>query len=136
MNRVIGVLVLALLVAFPSLGQGKKSEAKAVTLHGYVVDAMCSKRMSKSDQAMQKAANHSKDCALEDGCSASGYGIFSGGKYYKFDNAGSKEARAMIEKSKREKGLLFDVTGTMKGQTFAVASMKESSAEGMKMEKN
>ncbi len=135
MNRIAGVLLLALLVALPSFAGDKKSAAKTVTLHGYVVDGMCSKRMAKSGAAMEKAANHTKDCLLEDGCAASGYGIFSEGKYYKFDAAGSKEAHAMIEKSSRDKGMLFDVTGTMKGQTFAVTSIKESSATDTKMEK-
>ena len=55
MNRVARLLVLALLVAFPTLGQAKKATAKTVTLHGYVVDQMCSKRMLKSGVAMEKA---------------------------------------------------------------------------------
>lgn len=134
MNKIVGLFVLASFVALPALAQEKKAEGKSVTLHGYVVDVMCSKKMSKSGTAMEKAANHTKDCALSDGCAASGYGIFSDGKYYKFDAAGSKEAKAMLEKSTKEKGMLFDVTGKMKGGTVAVASMKESTTEEKKAE--
>jgi hypothetical protein len=75
---------------------------------------------------MQKAAAHSKECALEDDCSASGYGLFSEGKWYVFDDAGSKQAKAAIEKEKRAKGLSYEVTGTVDGNTLAVASIKET----------
>jgi hypothetical protein len=106
-----------------------KAEAKAMTLKGYVVDAMCAKGMAGKDNTMEKAAKHTKNCALEEECAASGFGIFSDGKWYKFDDAGDKQAKEMIEKSSRTKGLMFEVSGQMKDQNFALASMKEVNEE-------
>ena len=111
-------------------------DAKPRTLKGYVVDQMCAGKMAMKENAMEKAEGHTKDCALDDHCSASGYGIFSGGKYYKFDENGSKTAKALIEKTKREKGLYFAATGTVGDDgSMTVTSLKEASAPWGKMMK-
>ncbi len=101
-------------------------DARPATLKGYVVDQMCAEKMAMKDNAMEKAQGHSKDCALDDHCAASGYGIFSGGKYYKFDENGSAKAKVLIGKSKREKGLYFEAKGTVGDGTMALTSLKES----------
>jgi hypothetical protein len=101
-------------------------DAKPTTLKGYVVDQMCAGKMAMKDNAMEKAEGHSKECALDDNCAGSGYGIFSGGKYYKFDEKGSATAKALIEKSKREKGLYFEAKGTVGDGTMALTSLKEA----------
>jgi hypothetical protein len=124
---------VALALAFMTFGMTHAQDktaparAKAATVKGYVVDAMCAKGFVSKPNPMAKAAAHTKDCALEESCSASGYGVFSDGKWIKFDDAGSKQAKASIENSKREKGLMYEVTGRMEGETFAVASLKEIS---------
>jgi len=115
---------------------GSAQDAKPKTLKGYVVDQMCAAKMAMKDNAMEKAEGHSKDCALDDHCSASGYGIFSGGKYYKFDENGSKTAKALIEKTKRDTGLYFAATGTVGDDgMMTVKSLKEMSAPKGKMMK-
>ena len=101
-------------------------EAKPVVLKGYVVDQMCAARMATKANVMEKASSHTKECALEDDCAGSGYGIFSEGKYYKFDEKGSAQAKALIEKSKRAKQLYFEVTGRPADGTFQVVSLKEA----------
>jgi hypothetical protein len=78
------------------------------------------------ENAMEKAEGHSRECALDDHCAASGYGIFSGGKYYKFDEKGSATAKGLIEKSTREKGLYFEAKGTVGDGTMMVTSLKEA----------
>lgn len=98
---------------------------QAVILQGYVVDAMCAKNMANKPTTMEKAASHSKSCALEDDCSAAGYGLFSEGKWYKFDAAGDTKAKAMIEKTKKKDHIMAQVKGTLDGESFAVASLKE-----------
>jgi hypothetical protein len=103
-----------------------QSKTRAVTMQGYVVDAMCAKGMAGKETTMKKAAGHTKDCALEKECAASGYGLFSEGTWYKFDAAGDKQAKEMIEKSSREKELAFEVSGTMSGDILAVTSLKET----------
>lgn len=133
MKHFVALLVIMACAAFAGIAQEKKADAPAgpatVTLKGYVVDQMCSKSMLKKDNPMLKAASHTKECALEDACAASGYGLFSEGKWYVFDEAGSAQARAAIEKGKREKGLAFEVSGKVDGNKLAVVSIKETTLE-------
>ena len=110
-------------------------DTKPTTLKGYVVDQMCAGKMATKENAMEKAQAHTKDCALNDQCAGSGYGIFSGGKYYKFDEKGSATAKSLIEKSKREKGLYFEAKGTVGEGTMMVTSLKEARPAAQKMMK-
>lgn len=135
MKRLIAVFALACFIAAFGVAQdstpGKKEEKKSEgKWHGYIVDAMCANNMVKKGNAMEKAAKHTKECALEEACASSGFGVFYDGKYYKFDEVGDKQAKEMLEKSTTEKGLMADVTGTMADDKIMVASIAE-----MKMEK-
>jgi hypothetical protein len=135
MQKAVSCLVLSLAVVSLGLAQDAKKEMKP-SMHGYIVDAMCAKGMAKKDAPMEAAAKHSKECALEEGCASSGYGLFSEGKWYKFDEAGDKMTKELIESSKTEKGIMADVTGEMKGDKLAVTSIKEAKMEDEKMEKD
>jgi hypothetical protein len=125
----LGVLVL--FAASLAFAQG----AKTVTLKGYVVDQMCAKTLAKKENVMEKAGAHTRKCALEEGCTESGYGLFSEGKYYRFDDKGSEKAKAMIEGSKRESALMFEATGSVDGDMLTVKSLKEVSGKPGKGEK-
>jgi hypothetical protein len=98
------------------IAQGKKA-----TLTGHLVDQMCGGEVKDA----AKAAEHSKECALMDHCASSGYGIFADGKYVKFDAEGSKKAKALVEKIKKEKDIAILAEGTLEGDTLTVASLKE-----------
>lgn len=145
MKRIlVAMLVLASLTAIaqekkaetPKATEKVETKAKALTLHGYVVDQMCAKSMAKKSNPMQLAAKHTKECALEEACAASGFGLFyDNGKWVKFDENGDKLAKAMIEKSKKEKELMADVTGEMKDDKFVVASLVESNMSTEEMKK-
>lgn len=130
MRALIGLSMVVLFAAATVLAQ----ETKTTTLSGYVVDQMCAKGFAKKADPMVKAAAHTKECALEEACAASGYGIFSGGKYYKFDEKGSATAKKLIEQTKRTKGLYFEATGQVGDGSLTVASLKEATPE-KKMEK-
>lgn len=139
----LGALVLALVMgtvaqdtkAYDKTKSGAKKEAaskevaKTLALQGYVVDAMCAKRMAGKENTMAKAAAHTKGCALEENCQASGFGMFSDGKWYKFDKAGDEKALAWLESTELEKSLMADVTGTMSGNLLAVNTLKEHKAD-------
>ena len=132
MKHMLFASALLCTVVLTGLGQDKKETAekgkespKTVAMSGYVVDAMCAKGMAGKETTMKKAMGHSKECALDKDCAASGYGVFSDGKYYKFDEKGDAMAKGLIEKTTTEKGIMIDVTGTMKGETFVVASVTE-----------
>lgn len=132
------MLSVVLLMTAGAFAQDKKAEkAKeeksavaapaATTMQGYVVDAMCAKGMMKnSETTMKKAAAHTKACALEEECASSGYGLISDGKWYKFDEKGDKDAKAWVENTKLEKGLMAEVSGKIKDDQFTLASIKES----------
>jgi hypothetical protein len=129
------LLVVGFLIALSANAQEKKDMKRTmadkegtVALSGYVVDAMCAQGMLKKSDPMAKAAAHTRHCALEDDCASSGYGVFSDGKYYKFDEKGDKMAKELIEKTSTQKGIMVDVMGSMKGETLAVASVKEHKA--------
>ncbi|MDH3251795.1 MAG: hypothetical protein OEM41_03325 [Ignavibacteria bacterium] len=139
MKHLLLVCALVLAVSATGVSQEKKAygekakeEAKAMTVSGYVVDAMCAKGMAGKETTMKKAMSHTKGCALEEECASSGFGVFSEGKWYKFDEKGDKEVQKLIEDSSTERGMKVEVTGTMKGQTLAVASIKEQKAEQKK----
>lgn len=133
--KALWLIVAVLILAVPGFAQEGKMQAKG-TMHGYVVDAMCAKGMAKKDNPMDAAAKHTKACALEEGCAASGYGVFSEGKWYKFDAAGDKMAKELIEKTKTEKGIMVEVKGEMKGETLAVSSIIEHKMEAKEEKKS
>lgn len=134
-------LVILICFAVGAFAQEKKAEtkkpdAKATVLHGYVVDHMCAKGMVKKSDPMVRAARHTRECALEEACAASGYGLVHGdGKWIKFDENGDKLAKTMFEKSKKEKDFMADVTGEIKGEKFFVASLVESKMGSDEMKK-
>ncbi|GEM_PF-2055807 len=136
MKKLTAVCLVAMLVSGIAVAQDMKAESKAGAAkvekkalnmwHGYIVDAMCAKGMAKnSETAMKKAMNHTRDCALEEACAESGFGIFMEGKYVKFDESGDKMAKEMLAKTKTEKSIMVEVKGEMKGDVLAVASISE-----------
>jgi hypothetical protein len=124
--RTIGRLS-ALLVVAAMVGFAQSNEP--LTLDGYVVDQHCAKGMATKANAMEKAATHTKSCLLMDDCSGSGYGIFSGGKYYPFDEKGSATAKSLIEKSNRANEMYFEAKGKIVGGKLMFASLKEATLE-------
>jgi hypothetical protein len=116
------------------MGKMAKSEH---AMAGYLVDKACAVKMEKAGtrKAMEKAKNHTKDCALQDACKASGYGIMSHGKFIKFDENGDKLASEYFDKSQKEKDFWVDVRGTMDGSVMKVESIKDVKAKSKKMMK-
>lgn len=139
MKKLISMLILICLIAVPAFAQNAKPAKKEGKTegkwHGYVVDAMCAKTMLKKNNPMERAAKHTRDCALEESCASSGYGLFHDGKYYKFDDEGDKKAKDVIENSTTEKGMMVDVTGQMEGDKIIVASIAEMKMDGKEMGK-
>jgi hypothetical protein len=114
---------LAMLLSLSSLAlaQGEKK-----TLSGNIVDKACSARVGKAANPQEAAAGHAKKCALSDNCKASGYGVYSDGKFYEFDAKGAELAAAALTKSAKDKGAVFKVTGKVSGDKIAVESITES----------
>jgi hypothetical protein len=132
LNRV-AVIGCALLFAAFSLNAQVKTEKKELagdkTYKGFLTDKMCGMSFTKSGdakKATEKAKKHTKDCALEDNCKASGYGLVIGAKFHKFDDAGDKLALEYLNKTKKESNLVVQVKGTMDGDMINVTSLKDA----------
>jgi hypothetical protein len=120
MNRLL-VLALALgLAAAPGAAQ-----KKPVTIKGYVVDQMCAVSIGRKADPMARAAKHTRDCSFHPDCASSGFGIFADGTFTKFDAEGSAKALKALQVSKREKGMYYEVTGTMEGDQLTVSLLRE-----------
>ncbi|MBP1654266.1 MAG: hypothetical protein H6Q28_822 [Bacteroidetes bacterium] len=124
MNRLL-VLALGLGLVAASGAAQKKPEAKPVTIRGYVVDQMCAVSIGRKADPMARAAKHTRECSFHPECASSGFGIFADGKFTKFDTEGSAKALKALQVSKREKGMYYEVTGTMEGDQMAITSLRE-----------
>src|SRR5262245_7368905 len=114
----------ALLVTF-SLSLVAMAQDKAVTMTGNIVDKACSARVSKKEDAQAAAAGHTKGCSLMEGCAKSGFGIFADGKWTEFDEKGNAMAKAALEKSSKDKGGKFKITGKVADGKMTVDSISE-----------
>jgi hypothetical protein len=125
MRTVVAFSMLLLLTTMTVFAQ----ETNPTTLSGYVVDQMCAKGIAKKTNVMDKAAAHTRECSLMEDCAASGFGMFSDGKYFRFDEKGSVTAKELLEKSKRTKGMYFKAVGQLVDGTLTIASLAETSPE-------
>jgi hypothetical protein len=95
-------------------------------LVGYIVDQACANgKVAKQAKPQEAAANESKGCIMMDGCLKSGLGVYSDGTYYLFDEKGHALAKAALEKSKKDKGAKFKVTGKVTDKKIAVTGIEE-----------
>jgi hypothetical protein len=96
-------------------------------LEGVIVDKNCAtgKVPKQGGDLQTAAANESKGCILMTSCLKSGLGVYSGGKYYEFDAKGNELGKAALEKSKKDKGAKFKITGNVTGDKIAVESITE-----------
>jgi hypothetical protein len=116
-------IVIALAATLGFAQDGAKSQA--TTLSGYIVDANCGARLAVSENGGERAAHHTKACSLEPACSAKGYMLYSGRTWYTLDAQGNSLAKAAIAASKKERGHLFEVTGSVQGKTLSVLRLRE-----------
>ena len=101
-------------------------DGKDTTLSGYIVDKACATgKVAKKDKPQAAAAEESKNCVLMENCVKSGLGIFSDGKYYEFTEKGVSLAKAALEKSKKDKGAIFKVTGKVTGSKMDIDKIEE-----------
>ena len=99
-----------------------------VKLTGYVVDVMCAASHVKDapDDATKFAAEHTKECGLMEECVKSGYGIFSDGKWYPFDEKGNALAKAIFEKTARKDHIKVSLEGMKHDGKLLVQSITET----------
>jgi hypothetical protein len=95
---------------------------------GYLVDKMCASNMIKTpNQAFEKASKHTRFCALEENCLASGYGILlKNGKYILFDTSGNKKAVELLRKTPKKNDLMVEIMGERLGEKINIILRKET----------
>jgi hypothetical protein len=93
-----------------------QDKAKETSWTGNIVDKHC----SAADMA-----THGKGCVLSADCMKSGLGLYSDGKFTPFDKDSSAKAKAALEKSKKDKGAKFKVTGTLKDGNLVATQIVE-----------
>lgn len=114
------VFAVALSIAAVSTAQTDK-----VTLTGNIVDKACATGRMKKDDAQASIDAHKKSCSLMENCLKSGLGVYADGKYTEFDEKGAAMAKAALEKSAKDNGAKFKVSGKMVDGKLAVASIDE-----------
>ena len=99
-------------------------------LVGVIVDKACATgKVANQPDLQTAAANENKACILMTSCVNSGLGVYSGGKYYLFDAKGNELAKAALEKSKKDKGAKFKVTGHVADGHFVASKIEEIGSE-------
>lgn len=109
------------LVLSLSIMAAAQDSKKSVTLTGNILDVACSAKVTTAEAA----EGHKKGCALSPGCSKSGYGVYSDGKFVAFDEAGTAKAKEALEKTSKANGAKFKVMGKMTGEKLMVDSITE-----------
>jgi hypothetical protein len=136
LGKIISVFLALVFVCVTVVAQSS-TEAKETVFKGYLADKMCGSGFTKSGDpkiAAAKAKKHTRDCALEDNCQASGFGLIIGAKYHKFDGGGDKIALDYLQKSKKSNNLWVEVKGTANGDDINVVSIADART-GMSKEK-
>jgi hypothetical protein len=98
-----------------------------VKLTGYLVDTVCAVDHVKDSpaDATKFAAAHTKECGLMEECVKGGYGVFSDGKWYAFDEKGNQLAKAVFEQTGKKDQVKVTVEGKKHGDKILVEKIAE-----------
>src|SRR5215813_1984595 len=117
LKKFIFSLTAIMVLSLVGMAQGDKPKGDKPTEHtGFIVDKHCS---------AGDVANHGKGCALSADCMKSGLGFYENGKFTPFDTKSAALAKAALEKSKKDKGAKFKVTGHVAEGHFVATDIKE-----------
>ncbi|MGH9897650.1 MAG: hypothetical protein ACRD63_05765 [Pyrinomonadaceae bacterium] len=106
---------------------GSAQETGSTTLKGFLMDKMCSNGVMASKDPVAAARQHTKECATEDHCALTGYGIVADGKFYVFDKKGNALVKEMLKNTSKTDNLSIEVVGTQaKDGKLKVEALKES----------
>lgn len=113
MKKVLFVFAAAALAATTSFAQ-------ATAVQGTLIDNAC----YKASMTQADLSQHTRACALMDGCVKSGYSVVTAdGHAYKLDAAGNEKVVAALNGSKQDADLKVTVDGTVSGDTIAVTKL-------------
>ena len=98
----------------------RAADEKDKEVKGVLIDNQCGAKQASEDSA----ANHPKTCAMKEGCAKSGFGVMSGKKLIKFDDAGNDKAKEYL--NVKENATKVVVVGTLSddGKTITVKEIR------------
>ena len=99
---------------------GVRAAEEEKEVKGVLIDNACGAKQDSEE----KAAGHPKACAIKEGCAKSGYGIVSGKKHIKFDDAGNEKAKTYLAVAENATKVIVIGTLSEDGKTLAVKEIK------------
>ena len=93
---------------------------------GVLIDTMCGTKQLKEENPEKAAAGHKAACALKCGADG-GYGVVSGKKLIKLDDAGNEKATAYLKKDNADTKVVVMGTLSDDGKTIKVTDIKAAS---------
>ncbi len=105
-----------------SLFLGAMSVANAADIQGVLTDWNCTERMVRNGR--EKVLQQDQSCSLAKNPNRSAYGLITNDKkFYKFDEAGNKQARELLNSSPNKNSLRVIARGELEGNTMKVTTM-------------
>jgi hypothetical protein len=117
------ILIAAFTILFLLLFCNKALSADSLT--GYLVDCDSVKSYRSAKNASELVANYNRQNALSESSKATGYVLYSDGKWFALDKHGSELAGDVIRHSIKKKGFYVLVSGKLTDETIAVDSLTE-----------
>ncbi len=132
MKQLMMLIIAAVVFGGSAIAQESKQvmtkEKAPSTWQGYLVDAASAQAMLKSpESAMKSASEYTRETAMKEANRTSGYGILTGGKWLRFDEAGNTKAAEFLKTTDQVKGILVTISGSLNGDELAVESIKANS---------
>lgn len=94
-------------------------------LEGYVVDQACLRKYPQ-DELLERAREHTKECALMGHCMESGYGLVNGeGRPLLLEPASTPQVVQSIERSIRDQGIQLRAVREMNGGEMKTTRVEE-----------
>ena len=101
------------------------TETAEETLEGYVVDIACVRKYPR-DELLDRAREHTKNCALMGHCVESGYGLVDDdGNIALLDAKATPKVVDAIERSRRDRGVKLRATREMHDKEMETQRVEE-----------
>lgn len=96
---------------------------------GYLIDRHCADAIKDDDHEESFISQHTRGCCLM--CKSKGYSLYSDGQWLNLDLRGNQLANALLQRSKRERGIYVQASGAAKdNSTLCVTIVSEIAAPG------
>jgi len=123
MSRIAFVAVVLTALASTQVPAAERYERKT----GFVIPSQCRPRADAkkpNGPYDEWPAPHTTECALQDACIASGYGLWAEGTFFRFDEDGQSLALEYFKGTRRTSYNKVEVTGVFTGDGVVVKRLE------------